>query len=458
MRYLQLATATLAAILLPACAPSPDYVRPPIEVSAHFKETEQWKPAQEPTDLPAAQWWKAFNDSNLDSLQAQVEVNNQNLKVAQAQYRAALATLQSAQSARWPSLSGGVSNTRGSTTSVDSVSVSTSWEVDLWGRLSRTVEIADAKLQASAADLSSARLSMQTLLAQTYMQLRTSDAQLDVYKRLVQSYERFLQLTQNRFALGAASQLEVASAQTQLASAQAQQVALQNQRNQLEHALASLVGKLPAQFSLASDARLPALPKLPTLIPSTLLESRPDIVASERRVAAANAQIGVAKSAYFPILNITGSAGYKGSSFSQLTTAPNKFWSLGPALAMTLLDAGARSAAVDEASANYDQTVATYRQTVLTAFQEVEDNLSSARLLEEESKFQNQQLAAARRSSEIAQNHYQAGTINALNVITAQASELGASLGEANLANRSLQAALQLLKNASPVVLTPVLP
>ena len=207
------------------------------------------------------------------------------------------------------------------------------------------------------------------------MQLRAADVQVDLYRRTVEAYTRFLELTRNRLAAGVASQLDVAQAETQLGGAETQAIDLQNQRAQLEHAFATLVGKMPAALSIASAAQLPSVPQTPVLIPSTLLESRPDIVGAERRVAAANAQIGVAEAAYFPVLDLTGSLGYRGASFAGLLSAPNRIWSLGPALALTLLDGGARNAAVGEATASYDQAVATYRQAVLTAFQEVEDNL-----------------------------------------------------------------------------------
>lgn len=459
MRYRLLACLAASCFCLPGCSPGPDYVRPQVDVPAAFKEAGQWKPADGRPSPANETWWKVFADPTLDSLEAQIDVSNQNLKAAEAQYRAARAALQSARSSFFPGASASLSNSRGAAasgntanthaavTTTDVLSMSANWEIDLWGRIRRNVEGAEARLDASAADLAAARLSAHALVAQIYMQLRAADMQIDLYRRTVEAYARFLELTRNRQAAGVASPLDVAQAETQLGSAESQGIDLQNQRAQLEHALATLVGQMPAALSIAADARLPSVPPAPALVPSALLEGRPDIVAAERRVAAANAQIGVAEAAYFPVLDLTGSLGYRGGSFAGLLSAPNRFWSLGPALALTLLDGGARNAAVSEATASYDQTVATYRQAVLTAFQEVEDNLSAARLLEQESEAQARAMSAARRSREIAENQYKAGIVNALNVVSAQTAELSATANTVNIASRRLQASVQLLKN-----------
>jgi len=449
---------TVAILILSACSVGPDYVRPEVDMPAAFKEAGQWQPAAGGAPVADAAWWKVFADPVLDDLEAQVEVSNQNLKVAEAKYRAARAAVEGARAGYFPTVSGSLAKTRGATNSgvanVDSPVVTTetlaasaSWEIDVWGRIRRGVEGARATAEASAADLAAARLSTQALLAQTYVQLRAADMQADLYRRTADDYTRFLELTRHRQAAGVASPLDVAQAETQLGTAQTQLIDLQNQRAQLEHALATLVGRMPVELSLPAEARLPVLPPAPALVPSTLLESRPDIVAAERRVAAANAQIGVARSAWFPVLDLTGTAGYRGGTFAGLVSAPNRFWSLGPTLAMTLLDFGARSATIAEAGAGYDEAVATYRQTVLTAFQEVEDNLAAARLLEQESEAQARTLAAAHRSRVIAENQYKAGTIDALNTISAQTAELSATANSVSLASRRLQAAVQLLKN-----------
>ena len=422
---------------------------------ATFKETGQWQPAEGRLASANEAWWRVFGDATLDALEVQIDISNQNLKAAEAQYRAALASVQTARSAYFPGVSAALSSSRGSaasgasgTTTTDALSLSASWEVDVWGRVRRGVESAEAKRDASAADLAAARLSTQALLAQTYVQLRAADEQIDLYRRTVEAYTRFLELTRNRLAAGVASPLDVAQAETQLGSAETQAIDLENQRAQLEHAIATLVGKMPAAFSIATDARLPSLPHTPSLLPSTLLENRPDIVAAERRVAAANAQIGVAQAAYFPVLDLTGGLGYRAGAFAGLLSAPNRFWSLGSALALSLFDGGARSAAVSGATAGYDQAVAAYRQAVLTAFQEVEDNLASARLLAQESDAQARALAAARHSREIAENQYKAGIASALNVVSAQTAELSATANAVSIASRRLQASVQLMKNA----------
>jgi NodT family efflux transporter outer membrane factor (OMF) lipoprotein len=434
--------ALLIAASLAGCTSGPDYVRPAVEVPLAFKE--QWKPATAATANPT--WWKALGDATLDDLEQQVEISNQNLKAAEAAYRAARAVADVARAGQSLSVSGKAAAAAGKADSYE-LSAAVSWELDLWGSLRRQVEAAEARAQASADDLAAARLSIQVLLAQTYVQLRAADAQSELYQRTVADYARFLELTRNRLAAGVASPLDVAQAETQLASAQAQLIDLHNQRAQLEHAIAALVGKLPAALSVTTDVRLPTLPPVPALIPSGVLESRPDIAAAERRMAAANAGIGVADAAFYPVVNLGAGLGYRGASFANLLTSPNYFWSLGPALAATLFDGGARKAGVLQAGASYDQAVANYRQTVLTAFQEVEDNLAAAHLLEQESAAQARALAAAKRAREIAENQYKAGVNSALNVITAQTAELSATASSVSIASRRLQAALQLLKN-----------
>jgi NodT family efflux transporter outer membrane factor (OMF) lipoprotein len=454
MRYRFLLSLSALSLGLSACSPGPDYVRPTVATSAAFKEAGQWQMATTAEPKADERWWQVFGDPVLDSLEEQVTVENQNLKVAEAQYRTARAALESARSSLFPSVSAAAGRTRGTASGAASVettyslSAALNWEIDIWGRIRRSVESADAKAAASAADLAAARLSTQALLAQTYLQLRASETQLALFRYTVTAYGRFLDLTRNRQTAGVASPLDVAQAETQLGNAEVQAIDAENQRAQFEHATAILVGKAPAEFSIPPGASLPAVPATPRLVPSTLLENRPDIAAAERRAAAANAQIGVAQAAYFPVLDLTGSVGYRNSAIAGLISAPNRIWSLGPALALTLFDGGARSAAVDQATSGYDQAVATYRQTVLTAFQEVEDNLSAARLLEQEGTSQAKALAAARRSREIAENQYKAGINSALNVVTAQTAELSAEANSINILGRRLQAAVQLLKNA----------
>ena len=444
------------ALALGACSPGPDYVRPAVDTPAAFATAGRWKPAQGGEPSPAAAWWTVFQDAQLDQLEQRIAVDNQNLKIAEAQYRAARANLAAARSPLFPSLTASVARTRSGGSSPGTsaatnytASAGVNWELDVWGRLRRNIEAGDARLAASAADLAAARLSLQALLAQTYVQLRGVDLQLALLERSVAAYARFLQLTRNRQDAGVAAPLDVAQAETQLASAEAQAIDLQNQRAQIEHALAVLVGQPPGSLGIAAASALPDIPPTPSLLPTTLLERRPDIVAAERRVAAANAQIGVATAAWFPVLDLNGSLAYRHSELAQLFDLPNRVWSLGPTLAMTLLDGGGRQAAMALAEAGYDQAVASYRQTALTAFQEVEDNLAAAHWLKLESEAQARALAAARRARAIADNQYRAGIVSALNVVTAQASELAAEVSSIGIASRRLQAAVQLIKNAA---------
>lgn len=465
----------MACLLLAGCAVGPDYVRPDAAVPTHFKEAAasgKWvqlgaQPDGTATYSGDEAWWLAFKDPVLNGLQEQVRIDNQSIRIAEAQYRAARAALDSANAAFYPSLNGSFGSTRASNAIVTNsngtqsqsaqapkttvnLSASASWELDLWGRIRRGSEAAGAKLEASAADLAAARRSAHALLAQTYVQLRSSELQLDLQQRTVEAYARYLQLTRNRFAAGVAGALDVSNAESQLATAKATASSLALQRAQYEHALATLVGKAAADLSLPPSAALPELPATPQLVPSLLLATRPDIVGAERRVAAANAGIGVAKAAWFPTLTLSGNYGYRNDALSDLISAPHRFWSLGPALALSLFDGGARSAAVASASAAYDESVATYRQTVLTAFQEVEDNLAAARLVGEETQERGVAAQAARRSREIALNQYRAGTSGQLEVTSAQAGALAAERTLIDARQRLLQAAIQLYKNTGP--------
>lgn len=460
----------LACAILAGCAVGPDYVRPEVSTPAAFKEaatSDKWQTlenAAAATPVAPAEWWKAFGDPALDALVQELQINNQNIRIAEAQYRAARAALDSANAAFYPTINGNFSGNRAANAIVNNnngtqsqgsrpptntinLSASASWELDLWGKLRRGSEAAGASLDASAADLAAARLSAQALLVQTYVQLRSTELQLALQTRTVHAYARYLELTRNRHEVGVAGALDVSNAESQLASAKAGGYALELQRAQYEHALATLVGKTPAELSLPGTAALPAQPATPVLVPSAWLATRPDIVAAERRVAAANARIGVAKSAWFPTLTLSGNAGYRNNELSDLISAPHRFWSLGPALALALFDGGARNAAVASAGAAYDQSVATYRQTVLTAFQEVEDNLAAARLVGAEGQERAVAARAARRTREIAENQYQAGTAGQLEVTAAQATELAAERTLIDARQRHLQAAVQLYKN-----------
>jgi NodT family efflux transporter outer membrane factor (OMF) lipoprotein len=320
------------------------------------------------------------------------------------------------------------------------------WELDLWGRVRRSVESNAVGAQASAADLESARLSAQAQLAQTYFQLRASDTDKRLLDDTVAALERSLQLTQNRYTAGVAAKVDVIQAQTQLRTTQAQAIDLGVQRAQLEHAIALLVGKAPSELSISAGALGALPPPAPVGLPSALLERRPDVAAAERRVAAANAQIGVAKAAYFPSLTLSASGGYQSTSLADWLTAPSRFWSIGPALAATLFDGGLRRSQTEEAIANYDATVAEYRQTVLTGLQEVEDNVAALRILEQESAVQREALDAARQSLELTLNQYKAGTVSYLNVVTAQTTALASERTAVDILGRRLVASVLLVR------------
>jgi NodT family efflux transporter outer membrane factor (OMF) lipoprotein len=441
---------------LAACAVGPEYKRPQVMLPEQFSEAGgEWRAARPGEYKVPERWWSVFADAELDKLEAQVVIDNQTLKIAEAQYRAARAAVDSASAARLPSVTGAADASRGRaegmTANSFGLSASANWEIDLWSRVRRSIETARAKAESSADDLAAARLSIQALLAQTWFQWRAAEQQRQLLLRTLQADARFLDITHSRHDAGMASGLDVAQAETQLNNDRAQLSEIELQQAQLAHALTALLGGKDVQQDAAATlppTPLPPVPAVPSLLPSTVLEQRPDIAAAERLAAAANAQIGLAQTAFYPVLDLAASAGLRSSALSQLFDAPSRLWSLGPSLAATLFDGGARRAGVEQARAGYDQAVATYRQTVLTAFQEVQDNLAAARLLQREAGEQAQALAAARRAREIAQAQYQAGTISALNVISAQTAEFAAERNTVNLHSRQLAASVVLLKNA----------
>ncbi len=458
-----LALLTLAA-LLAACAAPPPKAPPPaaLAVPAQFKEgAGLWKraaavqPGGATAEVPQ-DWWRLFNDPQLDALQRDLVIGNQNLQIALAQVASARAVLQASEAARWPTLGLGAAASRSGapaagearlTSNTLALSANAAWEVDLWGRLALAQTAAGARLQASADDLAAARLSAQATLTQSYFALRSAEAQQALLERSAQAGQRVLALTQARYDAGVVGRSDVLQAQTQLKSVQAQISDAQLQRAQSEHAIAVLLGKAPAQLTLARSAVLPALPPLPALLPSTLLERRPDIAAAERRVAAAYAQIGIADAAYFPELSLSASAGLRGPTLGSLFSASSLLWSLGPSLALSVFDGGARQHASDTARAQADAAAASYRQTVLTAFQEVEDNLAALAQLGTELQLQQDALQAAQRNLEITEYQYKAGTVSFLNVANAQTAALAAESSLLALRNRQLQAANLLLKN-----------
>ena len=456
IKHSYLATTLIIAAFLSACTTPVPVTPVSIEIPAAFKEAKEWglwKATRPDAASVPDDWWTLFNDTALNDLQKQVLVGNENLKASAAQVELARAALGTARAPASPNL--GVS--AGSTNSVlsggisatpsNSLAANASWELDLWGRVSGNVNSAQARLQASSADLAAARWSLQALLTQTYFSLRCAEAQGLLLERSVAAYQRSLELTQNRYAGGIASAADVAQATTQLRSTQAQLIESQSSRAQLEHAIATLLGKSVAGFSLPRTATLPAAPPVPVQLPSELMQRRPDIAAASARVAAANAQIGVAQSAFFPAITLSASAGFKGTDLLELIGAPNLFWSLGPVLALAVFDGGARKAAEESARASTDQATASYRQTVLTALQEVEDNLVVAASLDEQSTLQTDALAGAQRNLDITNNQYKAGTVSYLNVVSAQTTALSAERTLLDVRNRRLAAIAVLLKN-----------
>src|SRR5690606_9013551 len=384
-----------------------------------------WVQARPSDHVPRPDWWRDFEDEDLNHLMSRMLEANLSIAQAEARYRQAQALVRSAGAGFFPTIGTSASATRSgggggnagqgaATGNQYSLSANVSWEADLWGRIRRTVEAGEAGAQASAADLANTRLSMQSTLAQTYFQLRAFDAEKALFAQTVAAYERSLEMTQNRYAAGIAAQVDVASARTQLENARTQMLALERQRAQLEHALAVLLGQPPWKFGVAGGRMLVLAPLFPAGLPSQLLERRPDVAAAERRTAQANARIGVAQAAWFPDLTLSTQYGYRGSQWAQWLSAPFHFWSLGPALALTVFDGGARRAQLEEARAIYDEQVANYRLTVLQALQEVEDFLVQLRVLEQEQETQGRALAAARESLELTRNQYNAGMIDYL--------------------------------------------
>ncbi|MBK3917023.1 efflux transporter outer membrane subunit [Pseudomonas stutzeri] len=437
---LQPIAAAVLALSLSACTLGPDYQRPELPVAAEFKQAEGWKPASPADVLARGEWWRLYGDAELDALVGRLNVDNQNLAAAEAQFRQARALVRGARSQLFPILSGSAGVTRSAQGSGSSdtsggsfgsgvsesyeAGLSASWEADIWGRLRRNLEANRASMQASAADLAAVRLSLQAELVQTYLQLRVIDEHQRLLDQTVAAYARSLRLTENQYRAGIVPKSDVTQAQTQLKSTQAQAIDLRWQRAQMEHAIAVLIGVAPSELDIAVREDIPALPGVPLAVPSQLLERRPDIAAAERQVMAANANIGVAEAAWYPDLTLSASGGYRNSSFSDLFSVPNRFWSLGPQLALTLLDFGSRRAELERAEASYDQTVANYRQTVLDSFREVEDYLVQLRVLEEEAVVQREALEAAQESLRLIENQYRAGTVDFLSVATVQTTAL----------------------------------
>jgi NodT family efflux transporter outer membrane factor (OMF) lipoprotein len=437
----RLAVATAVLANLGACAVGPDYERPSAAAPAAYKELDGWKPS-EPRDLAdRGKWWSIYHDPVLDQLEQQVEISNQNLKAAEAAFREARAVVAEARAGLFPAVTingsalrsgqgsgggtGGTTVSRGGRVQNQfSLSAGASWELDVWGRIRRTVESDVASAQASAADLAAAHLSAQALLAIDYFQLRIADELKRLLETTAEGYARALQITTNRYQQGISARSDVASARAQLEATRSQAINVGVQRAALEHAIAILTGKPPAELTIAAAPPAFVVPVMPPGVPSSLLERRPDIAAAERRVAAANAQIGVAVAAYFPAITLSASYGVASTALDTLFSAASGVWSFGPQLAQPLFDAGLRSAQVDAARALYDLDVANYRQTVLTGFQQVEDALAALRILAEQADVQDAAVAAAREAERLIFNQYTAGTVAYTSVITAQTTAL----------------------------------
>ncbi|MBS0309688.1 MAG: efflux transporter outer membrane subunit [Proteobacteria bacterium] len=414
------------------CAIGPDYQRPDTTTPAAYKEAQGWVVAAPADALARGPWWQLFKDPQLDQLAAAVEVSNQNVAAAAAAYAQARALVAQQRGAMFPtvSLTGNAGRNGGSgalrTGDSYSLGIGASWEPDVWGRLGRNVDNANASAQASAADLASARLSAQGELAVNYLSLRQTDAQRALLQETVAAYQRVVQITRNRYSAGIAAKTDVLQAETQLANAQSDDLGLARQRTVYEHAIAVLIGKSPSEFTLPAAIWQPTVPEVPVGVPSTLLQRRPDIAAAERRMAAANEQIGIAKSGYFPSLGLNASYGSSASRVADLFSVSNLVWSLGLSAVQTLFNAGVTGAKVEGAQAGYDQTVARYRQTVLTAFQNVEDELTAARVLEQQLALRRQASQAADEAEQKMLNRYKAGQVSYTEVATVQASALSA--------------------------------
>jgi NodT family efflux transporter outer membrane factor (OMF) lipoprotein len=447
-------------VLLTGCAVGPNYVRPAVIIPEAYKEADGWRPAQPRDEAPRGAWWEIFADPQLSVLEARVSVSNQNLVVAEAQFRQARALVREARANFFPQVTVGIGVSRSRpSSSVPSGSgassgaqsnytlpLDVSWGLDVWGRIRRMVESNQAGAQASAADLETARLSIQTELMLDYFQLRTLDAQKQLLAATAAAYQQSLHLTENRYASGVASQADVLQAQTQLKSTQAQAIDVGVQRAQLEHAVALLIGEPPSSFSLPAAPLATRPPSIPIGLPSELLERRPDVAAAERRVASANAQIGVAVAAFYPTVTLSASAGFESSSPAKWLVWPSRFFSVGPNVSESVFDGGLRSALTDQARAAYDASVAGYRQAVLTAFQSVEDNLAAFRILEDEAHIQDEAVRAAQQTVILTTNQYKAGIVSYLNVITVQAIALTNETTAVQILGRRMTAAALLIQ------------
>ena len=445
--------------LLAGCAVGPKYKTPTVPAPPAYKEMGNWKSAQPSDQNLGGNWWEIFQDPQLNALEQQINVSNQNLKAAVAQYQEARAALRYARADYYPTISTAPTATRerysdnrpgsaarGTTFNDFVLPVNLSYQVNAWGRVSKNVESYREQAQASAADLAVVNLTMHADLAVDYFAARTLDAEEKLLQDTVGQYQQALQLNEERYKGGLASEVEVEQARTILETTQAQLVDVGVARAQFEHAAAVLVGKPPANFSLPALPLTTPPPPIPVGVPSELLERRPDVAAAERRVASANAQVGLAKTAYYPLVNLVGSGGFESGTITTLLQGPSAFWAVGAAVAQTIFDGGRRHALNDEAKAGYDSTVASYRQTALTAFQQVEDNLAALRILEQEAGVQATAVQSARRSLALSNTRYEGGVTSYLEVITAQNAALSDEVTAVNILGRRMASAVLLVQ------------
>jgi NodT family efflux transporter outer membrane factor (OMF) lipoprotein len=454
--------AAIATAVTLSCAVGPNYHRPAAPVPQHFKEADGWKPAQPREAASGTNWWSVYEDATLDELEKQIDVSNQTLKASEAAWRQAVALVSQTRAGFLPTVGVTAAATRsggrgaaGAASGPAAVSHpsnqfeltgSASWDIDVWGKIRRTLESNVANAQASEAELAAARLSAQATLASDYIGLRIADEQKQLFDETVEAFQRSLQITQNQYTVGVVAKADVITAQAQLQGAQSQQLAIGVTRATLEHAIAVLIGKPPAEFSLAAAPLGATVPVAPAGVPSTLLERRPDVAEAERRMAAANAQIGIAVAAYFPDLTLTGSYGFASNVVSGLVRAPNNLWSVGAGATDALLDFGARPAQVRQARAGYDIAVANYRQTVLSAFQQVEDELATLRILEQQYQVQDETVKSANLAAQLMLNQYRAGIVAYTAVVTAQTIALNDAQSLLNIRQSRLTASVALIQ------------
>jgi NodT family efflux transporter outer membrane factor (OMF) lipoprotein len=450
-----------AAALVYGCDLAPDYQVPQTPVvPATYKEVGPWTRATPEDSLAKGAWWQVYNDSTLNTLEVRLGADNPNLAAALARYDAARAFVAEAQSAYFPLVGGEADFTKNKQSAnrplrskgqpnyygADTVGLSINYELDIWGAIRNQVEAGEATAQAQAAQSEFVRLSLETDLANAYFDLREADAQTDLLNQTVTAYTRALTMTEQRHTGGIASGLDVGRAQTQLSDARAQLSQTEAQRALYEHAIASLVGEPATTFSIKPEMVTFKVPNVPTGVASSLLQRRPDIAAAERSVAAANAQIGVARAAFYPQITLQAEGGFQNTGQASLLTAPNLFWSVGPSLAMTIFDAGAHQAELDIAKAEHNQAADEYRAQVLQAFQDVEDNLALLNHLANAAREEADAVQSANRTEALSLDRYQLGAVNYLDVVTAQTAALSAQLNELDIATRRLQASVRLIK------------